>query len=160
MNTGENIKKIRKEKGLTQRELGELSGISQKQIGLYEQGKRNPKIETLEKIAKGLGVDKYDIIPLRPFSYKETLYSETYKIDIFIEKIQSLGYDIECSENENVKYYRIKSKDFKKFVSMSEDDVFELLQNIDYFLEFLIEKLLKSEKAKDLEVEDKSYTWF
>lgn len=160
MNTGENIRKIRKEKGLTQRELGELSGISQKQIGLYEQGKRNPKLETLEKIAKGLGVDKYDIIPLSPFSYKETLYSETYKIDTFIEKIQSLGYNIEHSENENVKYYRIKSKDFKKFISMSEGDIFELLQNIDCFLEFSIEKLLKSEKAKDLEAEDKGHIWF
>lgn len=57
MSVGENIKKIRKEKGLTQKKLGELSGINEVQIRQYELGNANPKIETLEKIANALQVN-------------------------------------------------------------------------------------------------------
>lgn len=51
---GEKIKKYRKEKGLTQKKLSELSNINEVQIRQYELGKANPKIETIEKIAKAL----------------------------------------------------------------------------------------------------------
>lgn len=53
---GENIKRIRKEKGLTQSELGRKLGISQTMIVQYESGRRNPKIETVQKIANALQV--------------------------------------------------------------------------------------------------------
>ena len=43
MTVGEKIKYIRKEKGLTQKELGIILGdISQQQIGQWETGKANP----------------------------------------------------------------------------------------------------------------------
>lgn len=51
-----NIRKYRIEKGLSQRELGELVGMTQQQIAQYENGKRKPKLETLDKLAKALGV--------------------------------------------------------------------------------------------------------
>ncbi len=63
MTTGENIKRIRKEKGLTQKKLGELCGISESNIRKYENGKQNPKIETIEKIANALNVQIIDIMP-------------------------------------------------------------------------------------------------
>ena len=57
ISTGEKIKRIRKEKKLTQRELGiKLGGISQQQIGQWENGRSNPKYETLKKIANALEV--------------------------------------------------------------------------------------------------------
>ncbi len=52
--TGNNIRRARKAKGLTQKKLGELSGINEVQIRQYELGRANPKIETLEKIADAL----------------------------------------------------------------------------------------------------------
>ena len=53
MTVGENIKKIRKEKGLTQKKLGELCNppISESNIRKYENGKQNAKIETVDRIA-------------------------------------------------------------------------------------------------------------
>ena len=51
-----NIRKYRIEKGLSQRELGELVGMTQQQIAQYENGKGKPKLETLDKLAKALGV--------------------------------------------------------------------------------------------------------
>lgn len=55
MYTGDQIRKYRKKAGLTQKELGRRLGISQQQIGQWETGKTNPKIETLQKIADVLG---------------------------------------------------------------------------------------------------------
>lgn len=57
MSIGENIKQIRKSKNMTQRELGEkIGGISQQQIGQWENNIKNPKIETVVKIADALNV--------------------------------------------------------------------------------------------------------
>lgn len=43
MAIGENIKKIRKEKGLTQKELGKLCGMSEAQIRHYELNYKSPR---------------------------------------------------------------------------------------------------------------------
>lgn len=62
MTVGENIKRIRKDKGLTQKKLGELCGINEANIRKYELGKANPKIETVDKIASALGVNIIQIM--------------------------------------------------------------------------------------------------
>lgn len=56
MTIGERIKQERKAKGLTQKQLGELSGTSEITIRQYEIGKRQPRLEPLRQIAKALGV--------------------------------------------------------------------------------------------------------
>ncbi len=53
---GERIRELRKEQGLTQKELGERAGIAEPTIRRYELGRLNPKFETVKKIAKALGV--------------------------------------------------------------------------------------------------------
>lgn len=47
----ENIKKARKKSGLTQKEVSEKLGVSQAQYARWESGGRNPKDETVEKLA-------------------------------------------------------------------------------------------------------------
>lgn len=64
MTIGENIKHFRKEKGLTQKQLGELCGIAEPNIRKYELGKQNPKRETIEKIAEALKVDVFSLMNL------------------------------------------------------------------------------------------------
>ncbi|MDO4175223.1 MAG: helix-turn-helix transcriptional regulator [Eubacteriales bacterium] len=59
---GENIKKFRTRKGLTQKQLGELLGVSAQMIGQYETGVRNPRYSTVKKIASALDVLELDII--------------------------------------------------------------------------------------------------
>lgn len=56
MRIGEKIRLFRKAEGLTQKELGEKIGMSDAQIRNYESGRANPKIDTLKRIAVGLGV--------------------------------------------------------------------------------------------------------
>jgi len=64
MTVGENIRRIRKEKGLTQKQLGELCNppISESNIRKYELGNQNPKIETVDRIASALGVNIVNIM--------------------------------------------------------------------------------------------------
>lgn len=67
------IQAFRKEKGLSQAQLAEKAGISEISIRKYENGERNPKIETLGKIAMALNVpvsDLYDLGPLQPNDFK------------------------------------------------------------------------------------------
>ena len=57
MTVGENIRRIRQERNLTQRQLGEMVGASEAYIRAYESGRRNPKPSSLEKIADALSVN-------------------------------------------------------------------------------------------------------
>lgn len=62
MTVAENIKKIRKEKGLTQKQLGEKCKMSESTLRQYELGFRNPKLQTLAKIAAALDVSANDLL--------------------------------------------------------------------------------------------------
>lgn len=59
---GENIKQLRKNKGLTQKELGELIGVKAITIRKYESNEREPNFETLYKIADVLEVSINDLL--------------------------------------------------------------------------------------------------
>lgn len=54
MTIGERIKQARNAKGLTQKQLGTISGTSEITIRQYELGKRQPRLAQLEKIAFAL----------------------------------------------------------------------------------------------------------
>ena len=49
---GRNFARIRREKGLTQEQVEELSGFSQQYISGLEQGRRNPTVVTLYELAE------------------------------------------------------------------------------------------------------------
>jgi transcriptional regulator with XRE-family HTH domain len=53
---GKNVQRYRKEAGLTQERLGELTGLDRGYISGVERGVRNPAIVNIEKIAKALKV--------------------------------------------------------------------------------------------------------
>ncbi|MBA3512300.1 helix-turn-helix transcriptional regulator [Sphingomonas sp.] len=59
---GRNAAKLRKEKGLTQERLAEISGLSQQYISGLEQGRRNPTIVTVHELAVALGVSHLDLL--------------------------------------------------------------------------------------------------
>lgn len=52
----DNIRRIRKEKGITQEKLAEYCGTSASYIGLMETYKNIPKLATIERIAEALNV--------------------------------------------------------------------------------------------------------
>ena len=56
MNIGDNIKRIRVAKNLSQKEVVLAAGMDTAQYSRIENGKTDPSVSTLEKIAKALGV--------------------------------------------------------------------------------------------------------
>jgi transcriptional regulator with XRE-family HTH domain len=56
------LRRIRKERGLTQRGLADASGVDPATISLIETGKRRPHLETLDSLALVLGVEVVDLL--------------------------------------------------------------------------------------------------
>ncbi|MFC0385146.1 helix-turn-helix domain-containing protein [Muricoccus vinaceus] len=61
---GRNFGRLRREKGLTQEEVAERSGLSQQYLSGLERGGRNPTVVTLQEIATALEVSFLEL--LRP----------------------------------------------------------------------------------------------
>lgn len=62
MSFGKNLSKFRKEKGLTQEDLVNKSGVAISQIRRYEADKSSPTLEVIRKIAKTLGVSLDELV--------------------------------------------------------------------------------------------------
>ena len=58
----EKLKKLRKERGLSQEALALLCDIDRTYIGRIENMKRNPSLEILNKIAKSLGIKLIELL--------------------------------------------------------------------------------------------------
>jgi len=67
----DNIKRLRKDKGISQEKLAEFCNTATSYIGLMEIYKNVPKLSTIERIAKALGVD-----PLMLFQDKKEISSD------------------------------------------------------------------------------------
>jgi len=59
---GERLRRLRKERLLTQVELSEMTGVAQDSISALETGKREAHPGTIRKLAKALGVNPRDLI--------------------------------------------------------------------------------------------------
>ena len=62
MDIGKNIKKIRKDKGLLQKQVAIELNIDQSNYNKIENGKRAPSVEMLNKLADFFGVTVDDIL--------------------------------------------------------------------------------------------------
>jgi len=56
MSFSEILKGLREKRGLSQKELAELTGITQATVSRYESGKREPKWADVQRLAKSLNV--------------------------------------------------------------------------------------------------------
>mgnify|MGYP001627236046 CR=1 FL=1 len=65
MTIGENIRKLREERGLNQRELARLAGVSHSYVSDVERGDVTPSLKFLEKVAAALGVSVSSLISRR-----------------------------------------------------------------------------------------------
>ena len=61
---GERIRRLRKEKGLSQEEVGAKADFHYTYIGGVERGEKNPSIEALQKIAEALDTELSELLPV------------------------------------------------------------------------------------------------
>jgi transcriptional regulator with XRE-family HTH domain len=62
MSVGENIKKVRKEKGVQQKAVAQEIGLDQSSYNKIENGKREPSVEVLQKLSVIFGVTVDDLL--------------------------------------------------------------------------------------------------
>ncbi len=62
MGIAENIKLLREHYNITQSELGEIAGVSDKAVSTWEKGIKEPRMGAIQKIADHFNILKSDII--------------------------------------------------------------------------------------------------
>lgn len=165
MTIGNNIKRIREDKGMTQKELADKCNIIYQTIGKYERNLLNPKYETLEKIAKALEVSSFDLIDgykvpvyqvkhinieLEPWALYYSNIFNTYKekSDLFYtwyrRKKQEVSYELD--KLKSVKFdFNIPFHDYGQDIGKASNDFFTdhinylqgLINDLDYLFETL-----------------------
>lgn len=60
---GERVRKLRKEKGMSQEQLADAAGIERSYMGTIERGERNPTLLKVHNIAKALKVSAGQLLP-------------------------------------------------------------------------------------------------
>ncbi|MBQ8458560.1 helix-turn-helix transcriptional regulator [bacterium] len=73
---GENIKKLRKARGITQNELAEMISLDVKSLSLIETGKGFASAKTLEKLTSVLKISVGDLFNSENEQNQRILYSE------------------------------------------------------------------------------------
>jgi transcriptional regulator with XRE-family HTH domain len=59
---GLNIRRIRKDHGLSQEALAAGAGLAPTYVGQIERGKRSPTLDVVERLAEALGVKPSDLL--------------------------------------------------------------------------------------------------
>jgi transcriptional regulator with XRE-family HTH domain len=57
-----NLRRARRERGLSQEALAETSAMHRTEISLLERGRREPRLETIVRLARALGVPVGDLL--------------------------------------------------------------------------------------------------
>lgn len=92
---GQQIRKLRKEQGLTMKQLAELTGVTEQAISQYERDIRTPKRDIIHEIAKALKVDVLDLYPKDFFRALLSSIQPIYRLmDLYIKDDPELSWDI------------------------------------------------------------------
>lgn len=105
------IYELRKEKGLSQKELGALIGVSNKAVSKWETGAAVPKTETIIKLASALGITAEELLCGKRTEAENlnTLGALSDKTaNIFLQsKLNDYETDKKSNEYKNAKIYFI-----------------------------------------------------
>lgn len=125
MSFGERLREARKKAGYTQKELAKKLNVSYQQIGQYESNIRNPKKETLAKIADALQL-----------GYSYTKDGEPYFYD-FVDTVHH-SEDTENEEFNNMQYADAQRimKPFNRLNAPGQEKVVEYAEDLTKIPEY------------------------
>lgn len=137
MNTGERIKNYRKIAGLTQKELGTRSETSENTIRQYETGKRQPRVEQLQKIAPILNVSVSDLLG-------EPQHNDCFWSSYLEDKLKQIGCKLAYDEEDAAVWIEFP----EGTLEVTNQDLRELDDSTISYLCFKLEEL-KKKNIKD-----------
>ena len=92
---GQRIGALRRKLGLSQAELARRLGISPSAMGMYEQGRREPSVDTLAAIAGIFGVSIDFLVTGKPTSLQE----QQAMNDMLLDRVAVTDARLEAREN-------------------------------------------------------------
>lgn len=120
MTTGLRIKEARRQAGFTQTALGNALGISGSMIAQYETGRRNPKLETIQRISAILQLPLSFFQATPPFEDLEFL--EKHKTAILLTLCKNGLFDLSGRELDDVSNYEFWKIVEKNIISIELRD--------------------------------------
>lgn len=148
MTTGEILKSLRKDRGITQRHLAELTGLATITIQGYEAGKYKPKYEQLQRIATALEIPVTDLIDENMEA--QSIKSTWDRIQNNDEKRKALLTEILKTHN-----YQVEEKDIHWLIVtdhqgysflVGRDEYEEMCLRCDKDIRYNVEKLLNNSR--------------
>ena len=145
---GSKIKKLRKEKGITQKEMARLCGIPYSTYSNYENNNREPSSDQLRKIASVLSIQAIDLI--YEYSGEPDGISPGHPIAFpgLEKKLSEIGYYI----GYGIDYVGYDDNDIwinypdGKQVLVTLEDLEHLDLELDVYLKFRLEELRKKKR--------------
>ena len=81
MTVGDNIRKVRKNRGLTQKELAKLLNVSESMVSQYE-SKETLKLETIKKVANALNISYFELLDISETTKESNIQKITLNVEI------------------------------------------------------------------------------
>ena len=159
MTIGQKIKNVRIKSGMTQAKLAEILGIPYQSIGQWERGLRNPKYDTLQKIADALNIDLNDLIESDPLPDKKInlrddgttviLDSNSQEFLAFSSFLEELGYSTKLdlsllngSDANQKAWIVIDQKTGNRYLTCTKE-LDDLLKSVINYTKFQVFELLQ-----------------
>ncbi|KPQ21856.1 MULTISPECIES: cupin domain-containing protein [unclassified Halomonas] len=79
---GASLRSLRKQRGISQRELAKLCGVTHSSLSLIEQGKVSPSVSSLKKILNAFSISVGDFFTMDLDSQEQVFYSADELVDI------------------------------------------------------------------------------
>lgn len=111
---GQNIKQLRKKKGLLQEDLANLIGLKVGTISKYEQGDRTPGINQMIAIAEALDCSVNDFLPTEDGFYRAVVDGfYEHGLDVYIDWLKLSKFECESCKikkdsGEEISSYLLK----------------------------------------------------
>lgn len=184
MEIGEKIKNIRKNKGITQKKLSELSNVHVSQLARYESGKSKPTLEIIIKIANALNVDVVEILSSSVDENSDDYISfvlsdefdkvvqEQFKFEIkenhleFIYIIlDEMGYTMKFDMTSNINDVFIEEKNLTQeqiekmnytYAYVTKEELLQIQEESKDFFKFKLHELIKQRDSQSKKADAES----
>ena len=100
---GKRVRELRKSRGLTQEQIAELINIEPPNVSKMENGMHFPQPDKIEKIAKALNVEIYDLFDFEHHNDRIELLN---KISIFLKEADLNDIELVYKFINNLKLYK------------------------------------------------------
>lgn len=101
MSISKNIKKLRLEHNLSQKEFAKIAGVSDKAVSTWENGTKEPRMGTIQKIADFFGIKKSDIIEDNDDNLPELTEKDEREIESDLEDMMNSMASAACEGDDD-----------------------------------------------------------